>query len=689
MIEKIAEKIVRHRKVVIAIYLILAFISLYGVFNIHINYDIFSYLPQNLSSVKGFRILMDKFALGSTVQAVIPTEDIGTVTQFIDEVEKINGVEKVSFVTDFVDELIPSSFSDEEVVRNYIRNGYSLVRISFELSASDPKTEKAFTEIEKVGRKYGALFSGTVAGNFDMKKEIQSSLIKFGLSAVILVAFVLLMSLPSVAIPATFMASIGMSAIINIGISYYLGQDLSYFARVIAMPLQFAVTMDYALFLYHRFEEERKSLDDEKAMVKSISATFKSVSSASITTIAGFLALTAMQLGTGKDMGFLLARGVFLALLAIVTLLPSLILTVRKVIDRLTHKIFVPDFSWLGEFSAKHSTIIALIFVVIIAGSYVFYKQIDLSFNFKEGMPENVPSQKASDLIAKKFESGTSVFVVYKDADSRRIEEDVDKIEKLPFVSNVFGYTSLKDPLIPDILLPEEAKKQFFKDGYSYVIVNIAGNPNEKEIPEIIDNLQAITKKDGKALLTGEQPMLEDLKKITVSDISRINLYSTIAIFLIIMIAFRSITAPLILVAVIQAAILLNQAIFALADRPMIFIAALAIGAIQLGSTVDYAILLTSRFEEEMKTLKNKKVAIIKAVKESTRPILTSAATMFAATIGIYLFSSIGTIKTLGLLISRGAVISFFAVTVFLPALLYIFQPVIEKTSIKWPREER
>lgn len=685
MVERLAKFVVHHRKLVMLIYLFAVLVSLYGLSNLKVNYDIFSYLPQNLNSVRGFKILMDKFGLGNTVQVIVPTEELKEVRALVEEIKKIKGIKSVDYAGDFVDETVPVEFTNGDIVRSYVKNGYSLVRVSFSEPAASPQTEKAFIELKKICDRVEAKIAGSVATNFDMKMEVQSSLRKFAISAVVLVSIVLLLSLPSFVIPLTFVFAIGISALINIGVSYFFSGEVSYFARVIAFPLQFAVTMDYALFLYHRFEEELSNGDPEQAMVKSIITTFKSVSSAAATTIAGFVALSFMKLGFGKDIGQTLARGVLISLVAIVTLLPALILELKPLIRKLTHRIFIPDFSFLGNFSARHSVTISVAGVLFFILSYFLYQQINLSFDFKAGIPETAPSQKASEILAKKFGSKTSAYLVYKNDGEESLGRKIEKISELEHVSGVFGYDAVRDPLVPDIMVPEEIKEKFFKDGYTYLIVNFDLDQEDKRLPETIEKIRKLFKKNEMVYLSGEVVMLEDLKKITFEDLDRVNFYSSLAIFAIIMIAFRSVTIPLILITVIQTSILFNQGIFAILGEEMSFIGALAIGAIQLGSTVDYAILLTSRFEEELKNGNSRLEAVVKAVKEATRPIMTSALTMFFATIGMYVFGRIGTIKELGLLISRGALISFLTVIIFLPAFLYLAQPLIKLTSLRWP----
>jgi predicted RND superfamily exporter protein len=685
MLEKIARAVVHHRRLIIGLYLAIVVICFYGLLNVQVNYDIFSYLPKNLSSVKGFNILQKEFELGNQVQVVLPVSDVATVNKYISQIENIEGIKKVDFVTSFIDELTPLEFADENLVKNYVKEGYSLLRVSFEESANSPQTERAFVALKEITDDYQGKIAGIVATNYDMKQEIQSSLKKFALSALVFVSIVLLLSIHSFVVPLTFVAAIGTSAVINIGLTYCLGRELSYFARVIAIPLQFAVTMDYALFLYHRYEEEKNHHYVDQAMVNAIQATFKSIFTAAATTIAGFLALTAMKLGYGKDLGLTLARGVLLSLFTIVTLLPALLLEARSLIEKFRHRIVTPNFTFLGEFSAKHAIWIFVVLIVVFVGSLYLYSQVELSFDFKSGIPETAPSQRASELMSRVFDIKTSAYIIYENPDEKKMSIEAEKIKRLKYVTGVFGYATIKDPVIPDFLIPAEVKESFFKDKYTYEIINFDLDSTDSRLSDIIKKIRRLLGA-GKVYLTGETVMLEDLKKIVFNDIDRINFYSTFAIFLIVLLAFKSVSIPIVLIGVIETAILLNQGLYSLVGRPMTFIGALAIGAIQLGSTVDYAVLLTTRFEEELKKGNRKLEAIIKSVKESTQSILVSAATMFAATFGMYVFGTIGTIKELGMLISRGALISFLAVTIFLPAVLYLFQPLFVWTSLNWPK---
>lgn len=688
MLKKFGWIVVRARYFIILTALVLFVFGAYGAANLKVNYDIFSYLPQELNSVKGFKILTDEFNSGSIVEVAIDNADQAEMLKLVDRLESLDGVEKVDWLTSFLDETQPVELLDQELIDRYYADGTTLMRISLKGDSTDPRTEETFEQVLDILKDYDAYVSGSIATNHDMQSIIESDMLKYSLAAVVLVSIVLLLTLPSIVVPFLFVLTIGFAAVVNLGLSYYLGEQISYFGRVIVLPLQFAVTMDYALFLFHRYEEERRTLPIDEAMADAIATTFKSISTASITTIAGFLALSAMRLGFGADIGFTLARGVFITLISIVTLLPALLLTFDKAIHKISHRIFIPDFGTIGRLMKKGYRIIVPVFFILLAVSIYLYSQVQISFDFNAGMPENMPSVKAENYISQKFERKETAFLIFEKTDEEKLRQTIEEIEHIDGVTDVFGFSTVKDPLLPDEFIPSDLKEQFESGNYTYYTVELkydSSDPRTKKAVTEIKNI--IADCDVPVYLTGESPMLEDMRQITVEDVDRVNWISLLAIFVILLIAFRSLTVPLVLVGSIELAILFNQGLYALSGSEMIFIAALAIGAIQLGSTVDYAVLLSTRYEEELKKTGSRFEAIHKAVKESTRPILTSAATMFGATIGMAVLSTIGTVKSLGLLISRGAIISFLTVVLILPALLIGFQKLFEYTSIKWPRE--
>lgn len=684
----VAEFVVKHRVFIALAAVIIFIVSLFGYTNLRVNYDIFSYLPDDVKSVRGMKILNEKFKLGSIIQVALENVPDSEVNVIVNKIGKIEEVEDVDWITSFSDITVPKDFLNEELVSNYYSDNATLIRVSFKGGSTSPKTEKAYKEVLEILKPYESYVSGTLATNTDLQKVINSDMVKYFLAAIILVTIVLLLTLPSIMVPFLFVLTIGFAAIVNLGLSYFLGQEISYFTRVIVLPLQFAVTMDYALFLYHRYEEESRNFNKEKAMVEAISSTFKSISTASITTIAGFLSLGVMRIGFGPDIGFTLARGVLITLISIITLLPALFLIFDKAIHKISHKIFIPKFETVGKYINKYAGVITTVFFVLLAFGLYANSLVKLSFNFEAGMPEDLPSMEAERYMSKKFGQEESAFIVFNSTNFTEIDNTLKKIKNVNEVTRIFGYTELVDPLIPKEFVSEDIKSEFIKDSINYYMVDFKYSSENQKTVQAINSIKNILA-DGSvnSYLTGETPMLEDFKTITREDTGRVNFYSLLAIFIILVIAYRSITVPLLVTGSIELAILINKGLYGLQGTELVFIAAMAIGAIQLGSTVDYAVLMTSRYEEELKKEKDRKLAIKKAVGEASRPILTSAATMFSATIGMAVMSSIGTVKALGVLISRGAVISFFVVILLLPALLVLFQPLLKKTSINWPGE--
>jgi|Deesub1362A_J573_1020465.scaffolds.fasta_scaffold01688_11 hypothetical protein len=691
MLRLFAHQVVKRRKEILLISLLLAFFGIIGMINQRINYDLLSYLPKELDSVKGMEILDEKFGMGTTVQLLLEDVKDEEVQKFKEEIEKIEGVEKVSWVTDFTDITVPREFWQEELVKNYYAKNTTLLQISFEESPTSPKSKKAFREIKELFSGKKAYMAGSLASSMDMEEVMKKDRIKYSIAALVLVSLVLVLTIPSIIVPLLFVVTIGLAVIYNLGLSFYLNQELSYLTGVVVFSLQFAVTMDYALFLYHRFEEEREKLPDEEAMEEAIVTTFKSVTTACLTTVAGFSALSAMRLGFGVDMGLTLARGVFITLLAVLTILPSLLLVFDPLIQKIAHRSFLPNFVSVSKVITRHSKIFALVFILLFIPAVFGYLNMEKSFDLHEGMPENLPSIKAEDVLAKKFGKQETAFLVIKDYDSlTELQETVKKVEKIRGVEGTFGYTQLVDSLIPEEFVPEEVREQFFKDGYTYYSVDIKYSQDDERINDVLRRIsEVVQNRSSKTYLTGSAVLIKDLERVSEEDIGKVNYLSILAIFIIVLFAFRSLSVPLILVSTIELAILLNQGISTFTAAKVTFIAALAIGAIQLGATVDYAILLTSRYEEEMGKRRNRLEAIKKAVQESSQSILVSASTMFAATIGMVFLSNVGMIKGLATLISRGAIISFLVVVFLLPALLILSQPIFEWTGFKWPAEKR
>ena len=686
MLNKLAHTIVKGRKAILAVAGLLLVFAIFGIMNSAINYDMLSYLPEELDSTKGFTILNDDFALGNTVQVIVIGASESEVVRITDEIEVIKGIEQVSWVDDAEDLAVPKEFWSSGFEDTYFAGDTTFFQVSFTESASDPLTRSAVEEMKGVLEGAETYIAGTQ--QLELEDVMNADRTKFAVAALVLVAIVLVLTIPSVIVPLLFILTIGVAVLYNLGMAYYLGQEMSYITGVIVFALQFAVTMDYALFLYHRYEQERTNHDNEKAMEVAIATTFKSVISAAATTTAGFLALTVMQLGFGWDMGITLARGVVVTVFAVLTILPALLLTFDGVVRRFSHKVHLPDFHALGGWLARHAGVMTAVFLLLFVPALWGYNSVVLNYNLDESLPEDLPSMQAADRLAEEFGRYQTFFIMVEDTGStREVGALAQRVKDIEGVTGVFAYTEFVDPLIPEEFVPAEARENFYKSGFTYVSADVNYDFSDPRTLDLLQELRAVAAVyPGTAYVTGESVLLSDMEELSKDDVGRVNMISIIAIAIIVAIAFKSITMPAILLGVIQLAILFNQGISGLLGSEIQFIALLAIGAIQLGATVDYAIILTTRYEEELGKSGDREIAMREALGGSAPSILTSAATMLAATIGITFLSSITTISDLMMLIARGAVISFFVVVFLLPPLLVIGQSVYERTGFGWPK---
>ena len=686
MLNRLSRAIVKGRKAILAVAVLLLVFAGFGMMNAAINYDMLSYLPEQLDSTKGFVILNDDFALANTARVIVVGASESEVARMTEEIEDIEGIEQVAWVDDVEDLAVPKEFWSSGLDDTYFAGDTTFFQVSFAESANDPLTRQAVEEMKIVLEDAEVYIAGTE--QLELEDVVNADRTKFALAALLAVSIVLVATIPSVIVPLLFVLTIGAAVLYNLGAAYYIGPEMSYLTGVIVFALQFAVTMDYALFLYHRYEQERTNHDNEKAMEIAIATTFKSVISAAATTTAGFLALTAMQLGFGWDLGITLARGVIITVIAVLTILPALLLTFDGVVRRFSHKVHLPDFHSLGGWLARHAGVMTVFFLLLFIPALWGYGNVVLNYNLDEALPADLPAMQAADRLADEFGRYQTFFIMVEDTGStREIDALAQRVKGIEGVTGVFAYTEFVDPLIPEEFVPAEARENFYEDGFTYVSADVGYDFSD---PRTLDLLQEIrdvaTSYPGTAYVTGESVLFLDMEELSKDDVGRVNIISLIAVAIIVAIAFKSITIPVVLLGVIQLAILFNQGISGLVGSEIQFIAMLAIGAIQLGATVDYAIILTTRYEEELVKRGNREVAMREALGGSAPSILTSAATMFAATIGIVVLSSVTTLSDLTMLIARGAVISFFVVVFLLPPLLVIGQSVYERTGFGWPK---
>jgi len=685
MLNRIARIVVYNRHAVLAVSGLLLVFAVFGMMNADINYDMLSYLPSDLDSVKGFTILTEDFALGNSAQVMVLNAPDQRVAELADRIATIEGVSDVNWADDISDLAVPRAFWEHDLATSYFSNEATFFQVNFTKSANDPLTRSAVEAMRTELAGEEAYVAGVQ--QLELEDVINSDRTRFAVAALALVSVTLVLTVPSVIVPLLFVLTIGLSVLYNLGMSYFLGQEMSYLTGVIVLALQFAVTMDYALFLYHRYEQERAHTDNESAMVTAITASFKSIAAAALTTTAGFLALMAMRLGFGADMGGTLARGVIITLLATMTVLPVLLLTFDNAIRRFSHRVYLPDFSRLGGWLARHATPVTIVFVLLFVPALWTYSQLELSYDLDGALPEDLPSLQATERLAEEFGRAQSFFVVAEDtgrvADLHRLTQAVEGVED---VNGVVSFTAAVSPLIPAEFLPESAREGFVKDGFTYVSADVPFDFADPRTARVIHELRAVSDTyPGDSYVTGQSVLFGAMEETSRGDVSRVNWLSITAIALIVALVFRSLSVPIILLAVIQLAILFNQGFSAFAETDLIFIATLAIGAIQLGATVDYAIILTTRYEEELARQGDRVLAMSAALGGAGPSILVSASTMFAATIGLVFLSSVSTISDLTMLIARGAVISFVAVVFFLPAVLVSAQRILKHASVSWP----
>ena len=686
MMTRLARVIVRRRVAVLAVAALLLGVGVFGMLNTRINYDLLAYLPRDLESVQGFEILTEDFSLGNTAQVMVVGASDGRVTGLSERVARIDGVADVTWVDDMGDLAVPREFWEHDAAESYVAGDATFFQVIFSQSANDPLTRSAVYEIREVMAGEETYIAGVE--QLELEDVINADRTRFAVAAVALVSIALLLTIPSVVVPLLFVVTIGLAVVYNLGMSYFIGQEMSYLTGVIVLALQFAVTMDYALFLYHRYEQERVNADNEEAMVIAIAATFKSVAAAALTTTAGFLALMTMRLGFGADMGGTLARGVIITMVATLTVLPALLLVFDGAIRRFTHRTRMPDFSRLGGWLARHAVPVTVVFALLFIPAVWSHSNLELSYDLNRALPEDLPALRATERLAEDFGRAQSFFVVAEDtgrvADLDRLTRAVSEVDG---VSDTFSYTSVVPQLIPVEFVPDQVRDGFVIGGFTYVVADAPFDVGDQRTGDVIADLREVAAEyPGATYVTGHGVLMSDLETTSRGDVARVNWLSIVAIALIVAAVFRSLGVPVILLAAIQLAILANQGISALESAELIFVAVLAIGAIQLGATVDYAIVLASRYEEELGRAGDREQAMRAALGGSGPSILVSASTMFAATIGLVFLSSVSTVTDLTMLIARGSVISFASVIFLLPAVLVAAQPLLERTSIGWPR---
>ena len=679
---KVSKAIAQSRMLILVIAFLLLIPSVLGYLKTDVNYDILGYLPDELDTRIAQSILKDDFDCGSLGMLIVENMENKDVSKLKEEVKKVEGVNDVIWIDDAIDLSVPKEILPEDIRDIFYSENSTLMIIKFAGTDASTETENALSDVRKIAGKQ-AFLSGVAGVIKDTKDLANKETPIYVLIAVILSIIILSITMESYVIPIVFLSSIGIAIIYNMG-SNVIFENISYVTKALSAVLQLGVTMDYSIFLLHRYDEERESRENKvEAMANAIEATIESVVGSALTTVAGFLALCVMDLALGKDIGLVMAKGVVIGVICTITILPALVLTFDKVIHKYKHKNILPTFQKSSSFIIKHHKVIVLISLLILIPAAIGKEKASVYYNLDESLPDNLPSIVANDKLKNEFNMvSTNIILVRDDLDRYKVKEMVKELNNVDGVTMAAALESVLGSRIPENFLPNELLEQVKKGGYEGIIVNSKYKSATNEVAVQLDEINEIVKKyDPEGLIGGEAPLTNDLVTIADSDFKKVSIFSIVAIFLIIMVIFKSISVPVLLVLAIELAIFINLGIPYYTGTTIPFISSIVIGTIQLGATVDYAILLTSRFKEELSNTNDKKEAMIKALQSSSRSIITSALTFFGATAGVGIISELEMISSLCVLMARGAIISMLVILFVLPGVLLMFEGIIVKTS--------
>ena len=680
---KVGKKIVKFRVPILILSIILLIPAVWGYVNTRINYDVLTYLPEDIETMQGQEIMTNDFGIGAFSMLMVDGMEDKEIVKLKEKVEKVDGVENVLWYDSLADISVPQSVLPSKLYDEYNTEDGTMMAVFFKDGTSSDETMKAITEIRKITGEQ-CFLSGMSAIVEDTKELAEKETPLYVLIAVALSALVLAITMESIFVPVVFLLSIGIAIVYNLGTNVFFG-EISYITKALAAVLQLGVTMDYSIFLMHSYQEQqvRYNGDKERAMAHAISQTFSSVIGSSVTTVAGFIALCFMSFTLGKDIGIVMAKGVIFGVLVCVTVLPSMILCCDKLIEKTKHKPLLPDIGRISDKVTKRYVIYVVAFVILLFPAIYGNNHTGVYYNLDESLPKNLPSVIANTKLKEDYNMNTTHMIL---VDSSVAGSDVKKmsqeIEKVDGVKWVLGLDNLVGSGVPADMLPESVTGMLKNDKYQLLMVNSTYKVATDKVNKQIEQIDKIMDKyDKGAMLVGEGPLTKDLINITDTDFKRVSAVSIGIVFVIILLLFKSITIPVILVGVIEFAIFVNMGIPFYTGTKLPFVASIVIGTIQLGATVDYAILMTTRYQRERSRGAGKFDAITTAHKFSAQSIIVSALSFFAATIGVGLYSNIDMISSLCILMARGALISMVVVVLILPSLFMVFDKIIVKTS--------
>lgn len=679
--KKITKFISHHPRLVLLIMTLLLIPSWIGYKNTGVNYDILSYLPADLESTQGQEILDKDFKNAATGMLILKGDDYDA-DKLKEEILKIEGVEDVISKSSIVGDSVPSEFLPDELRDVFYAEDSTMLMVKFSESSSSFKTMEAIDQIKAIESKEKFL-SGISSLVKDTKDLIDHETPIYVGLAVVLALIVLSFTNESTIIPFLFLLNIGYAILYNFGSNIFLG-EISYITKAIAAVLQLAVTTDYSIFLYHRYVEEKKRRDSNNvAMDKAMQKTIASIFASSLTTFAGFLVLILMRLGLGKDIGLVMSKGVLLGLISTVVVLPPMILIAEKLVERFNHRVFLPSFEKTSNLVLNHKKIFFLAFLILFVPAIYGAQNTDLYYNLDRSLPADLDSIVALNKMKKDYDMASTHFaVVSDDLSKQNINGLVDELDKVEGVNNVLGINSFTGLTLPDSVLPDKLKDNFHKNGYQMLMMNSKYQTASDEVNEQVDEIHKIIKEhDPDGYLTGEAVLTKDLTTISDRDFKMVNIASIATVFVILAFVFKSLGIPIVLIAVIELAIQINMGIPFYLGQTIPFVTSIIIGVVQLGSTIDYSILMMDRFLAEYKKSGDVNKSLKLTVKEASKSIVTSALSFMAATVGVGLYSKMEIVSTICMFLARGAIISMLSIIFFLPAIISITFPFIKKTT--------
>lgn len=685
--KKFGKLIVKLRIPILILSVLLLIPAAIGYFNTKVNYDILYYLPGDIDTMKGQDILLDDFGKGAYAMVVVDGMNKKNVSELVKKVEKVDHVASVISYNGIVGDGVPAEILPDKF-RSYFENddsGATLFAIFFDDTTSSTETMDAIEELRDVTDKQ-CYIAGMSAVVTDTKSMSEKETPIYVLVAVLLVCVVLAIFMDSFLVPVLFMVSIGMAIVYNLGTNIFLG-EVSYITKALAAVLQLGVTLDYSIFLWHSYKEEKEKNpgDHKEAMAVAIGNTLTSVVGSSITTVAGFIALCFMSFTLGLDLGIVMAKGVIFGVIGCVTILPSLILTFDKALEKTMHKEIMPNFDKPARWIVKHSWLFLIVFLGLLYPAIYGYNHTKVYYDLSDTLPDKLNCSQANKLLAENFDKTNSIYMIL--ADTNLSKDDsiamIDEIKKLDGISTAMSLDSVVGAELPTEMLPDSLVSELKGNEYQIMMISTNYAIASDEINDQIDKVDEIAKKyDAKSMVIGEAPCTKDLITITDKDFKTVSIVSIAAIFVIIFFVLKSISLPVILVAAIEFAIFVNMGIPYFTGTSIPFISSVVIGTIQLGATVDYAILMTTRYKRERAAGENKKEAISIALGTSIPSIIVSALGFFAATFGVGMIASVDMISSLCILMARGAIISMLVVIFILPSLFVLFDKLIINTSI-------